>query len=122
MNFWRNAVSELNELGALRALVFTRISFSHIPEIKDQLAPVIAYYMEKYLHFIALHAPARGYSRMKQVRWTPALRSALEGKPFPPTRTPIKLVTLAGRSRAMVPVPFRASGNSEKSDSNKGVC
>lgn len=70
---WTDVVGELKKLKQLKKVLFTRKTFSGVPNIKKRLTIVQEYCISLGIAFELLVTPARGYSAAKQEVWTSAL-------------------------------------------------
>lgn len=71
---WNYVLDEIKDLPHLKKIIFTRKTFTGIPNIMSQLLPIIVYCNTAEIDFNALISPTRGYTEKKQLAWTRVLK------------------------------------------------
>lgn len=74
VNGWKDVLDEIKDLPHLKKIIFSRKTFTGIPNVASRLKPIIAYCSTAGIEFKALISPTRGYTEKKQEEWTRALR------------------------------------------------
>lgn len=67
---WRDVISEIKKLKAIKRICFTRKSFSDIPKMKIRIDEIQKFCEQNKIAFQYLTTPARFYREDKQVEWT----------------------------------------------------
>ena len=67
---WRDIISELERLKAIKRVCFSRKTFSDIPQMRIQIEKVREFCGRKNIKFEYLVTPSRFYREDKQAEWT----------------------------------------------------
>jgi G:T/U-mismatch repair DNA glycosylase len=74
---WRNVINEIKPLEDLKRVVFTRKTFTKIPNMKKQVEIIREYCLENKIAFDVLPTPSRFYNNRKQNEWNAILNYRL---------------------------------------------
>lgn len=68
--FWKDVISEIDQLKTLKRVCFTRRTFSDIPNMKNRIEAIQSHCEQNGIHFQVMTTPARFYREDKQTEWT----------------------------------------------------
>ncbi|MGM4872907.1 hypothetical protein AB7645_17025 [Bradyrhizobium sp. 956_D2_N1_5] len=72
---WRNVVEELQKLGSLKRVCFTRKTLSDIPRMKPRVEAINSYCQDRAVHFQFITTPSRPPRKDRPNEWSDFFKS-----------------------------------------------
>jgi G:T/U-mismatch repair DNA glycosylase len=77
---WQKVIIQIEKLSNLKKILFTRKTFTCIPNIKNKIEIIQDYCSNNGIYFKALITPSRYYNENKQTKWTNFFNKEINSK------------------------------------------